>query len=202
MKAISVAVIFILVGSLIGAGCTWYYRDQEVTSAFNAGVTYQQGLAPPVTLQADITLTMSNASFAHTGTVASDGAVSAETSVTDYMDIENTDETRSAPNVKVTLLNPITGSEGLHDDLQTDYTEVYLTIGGVRKSLYHDGEFTTGVLIGTLDPGDLANVTITFTLEAAVAGSFQNAQTYTDNTFWLYQPSARATDSVTFTVTT
>lgn len=201
MKAWVVGVIFILVGSLIGAGATWYYRQSEVNSAFNDGVLYQQSIAPAAALPASITLTMMNATFVHTSTVASDGAVATETAVTDYMDIENTDETRTATNTKVTLLNPVTGTEGLHDDLQTDYTEVYLTIGGIRKSLYHDGAFTSGVTIGTLEAGDLANVTITFTLEIAVAGSFQDAQTYT-NTIWLYQPQASDTDSVTFTVTT
>lgn len=201
-KSIVVVILVVaLVAGLVGAGTAWVYRDSEVSNAFNAGVTYQQEITPSRVLAASISLSMANATFVHTSTVGSGGAVTAETAVTDYLDIENTDETRTATNTKVTLLNPITGTEGLHDDLQTDYTEVYLTIGGVRKSLYHDGKFTSGVTIGTLDPGDLANVTITFTLEVAVAGTFQDAQTHS-NTLWLYQPSASDTDSITFTVTT
>lgn len=201
MKPIVIAVIFLLVGSLVGAGGIWYYRDIEVVDAFSAGVAYQQTIAPVTEKPASVTLTFGAATFDHTGSVAGSGAVSADTAVTDYLLIENMDETRLAKTPILSLENSVTGTEGLHDDLQTDYTEISITIGGVTKSLYHNGDFTAGVLIGNLAVGDLANVTITFTLEAAVAGSFQDLQTYT-NYLYLYQPSADYADVVTFTVTT
>lgn len=200
MKAIGVAIAFLLLGAAIGAGATWYWEEQKVAEQFAAGVAYQLEIAPVTEAAASITMSMHNSSFVHTATVCAAGAVATETAVTDFLVVENTHETRTAKATKLTLKNPYTGTEGLHDDLQTDYTEISITVQGKTEPLYHNGEFKD-VVIGDLSAGAYVNLTVTFTLEVAVAGTFQDAQTYT-NYIYLVQPSAEDTDQDSFTVTT
>lgn len=201
MKPIGVAAIFVAIGLLVGAGCTWYYRDTEVADAFSEGVAYQQGVAPVLDKPASIAMTWEGSSvFAHAATIAAAGSVATETDVTHYLKIENTHETRDATNTELTLKNTYTSTEGLHDDLQTDYTEAKITLQGKTEPLYHNGAFKT-VTLGDIGDGAYINVSIVFTFEVAPAGTFQDAQTYT-NYIYLVQPDAEDTDSVAFTLTT
>ncbi len=57
MKNIAiVAIAMLLVGTAIGAGVIWQYRQGEIDSSFQSGVSYQQGIAPTSTTPASITL--------------------------------------------------------------------------------------------------------------------------------------------------
>jgi len=200
MNAKEMFVVALVLGAIIGAGGTYYYMVGQVEDAFSEGMAYQQSLQTTVS-PASITATLSPTTFDHTATVASDGSVSAETTKTAYLTIENTDESATAGGLKILLYNPITSTEGLHDNLETDSTEVGVTIGGVTAKLYHDGDYTNGYVIGDLPAGGEVNVTISFTLEDAVAGTFQDGQSYTCH-LYLYQPNANYCDVVSFTVTT
>ena len=201
MKAWAVAVVFIILGTALGAGVTYVVRDQESIDAYAAGVAAQKLAVPAVETPASVTLTLTSGTFAQAANVFADGSVPVEAAVTDTLTIENTDETRNAKTPKLMLVNPVTSKEGLHDNLETDSTEISITIGGVEKMLYHDGEYTSGVLLDTLEDGDKATITVTITFEVAVAGTFQDGQSYTCY-MYLYQPSANYCDVVSFTVTT
>ena len=201
MKVLAVVVVCALLFTAVGAGAMYWYRDQEIADQFAAGMAYQASVSPPLTTPASVTLTLTSGTIAHAATVAADGSVAVETAVTDTLTIENTDETRDADTPKLMLTNPVTGKEGLHDNLETDSTEVSITIGGVEKRLYHDGDYTNGVVLTDLEAGDKATITVTITFEVAVAGTFQDGQTYTCY-MYLYQPSANYCDVVSFTVTT
>jgi len=200
MKSKEMFVVALIIGAIIGAGGMYYYDEARVQSAFQEGMAYQQGLQTTVS-PASITATLSPTTFDHTSTVASDGSVASETDKTAYLVIENTDESTAASGLKVLLYNPITSTEGLHDNLETDSTEVGVTVGGVTAKLYHDGDYTDGYEIGDLPAGGQVNITVTFTLEDAVAGTFQDGQSYSCH-LYLYQPNANYCDVVTFTVTT
>ena len=201
MKPWVVAVVFIVLGTAIGAGVTHVYKDQEVIDSYAAGIAAQKLAAPVAETPASVTLTLTAGTFDHTATVAADGSCAGEVAVTDSFAIENTDETRDAKTPKLMLVNPVTAKEGLHDNLETDATEISISIGGVEKMLYHEGEYTAGVSLDTLEAGDKATITVTITFEVAVAGTFQDGQTYTCY-MYLYQPSADYCDVVSFTVTT
>lgn len=200
MKSWAVAVVFIVLGTALGAGVTYVVKDQEVVDSYAAGIAAQKLAAPVAETPASVTLTLTTGSFDHSGTVIADGSATA-VSVTDSLEIENTDETRDAKTPKLMLVNPVTAKEGLHDNLETDATEISITIGGVEKMLYHEGEYTNGVSLDTLESGDKATITVTIAFEVAVAGTFQDGQTYTCY-MYLYQPSADYCDVVSFTVTT
>ena len=145
--------------------------------------SYYTGVAP-----ASMRLTLSDASFIYNAN---------EVSLAEYLIIENTDDERVAESPLVlTLVNPVTLKEGLHKDLQTNYTEISITIDGVQKELYHNGNYTDGVLIDAMAVGDLTNVTMTVTLDIA---SFQDGQSYTCY-LYLYQSKAEYADKVEFTV--
>ena len=202
MEAKGVMLLVFVVGLLIGVAGTYWYMQDYAEEQWQAGYVAGQSVAPTYETPASLTLTLGTGSFDHSSTVASDGSVSAETSKTDYLVIENTDESKTAENVKILLYNPVTGKEGLHDNLETDATEVTITVGGVTYALYRDGEYVSdGVLLGDLPAGSEVNVTITFTLEKAVAGTFQDGQTYTCY-LYVYQPNANYADVVSFTVST
>jgi hypothetical protein len=201
MKAIWVVVVSAMLFTTIGAGAMYWYRDTEVADQFAAGMAYQSSISPPLTTPASVTLTLTSGTFAQAANIAADGSVAVETDVTDTLTIENTDETRDADAPVLMLTNPVTDKEGLHDNLETDSTEISITIGGVEKMLYHDGDYTNGVSLVDLEAGDKATITVTFTVEVAVAGTFQDGQSYTCY-MYLYQASANYCDVVSFTVTT
>ena len=140
--------------------------------------------------------------FVHNDTVSVNGSVPTEVSLTEYLLIENTDDEHVAVSPLIlSLVNPVTFGEGLHEDLQTNYTKIIITLNGVQKVLYQDGDYTDGVLIGAIEVGDLTNMTMTVTLETAVAGTFQDGQSYT-NYLFLYQSRAEYSDRITFMVNT
>jgi len=202
MEAKGVLLLTLVVGLVIGFAGGYYYMQSEVEEAYQSGYIAGQSVAPTYETPASLSIAFSSGTFDHTSTVASDGSVSAETDKTDTLTIENTDESKTANDVRILLYNPVTGKEGLHDNLETDATEVTITIGGVTYSLYHDGEYVTdGVPIGDLPAGSSVTATVTFTLEKAVAGTFQDGQTYTCY-LYVYQPNANYADVVSFTVTT
>lgn len=199
----ALGVALLLVGGVIGIAGTYYWMQTDVDAAFSRGMAYQQSIDvsnPP----ASITATLTTGSFDHSATVAADGSVAVETDVSDTLTIENTDESRSAEEpTYITLYNPITDRYGLHDNLETDSTEFSITVGGATYKLYHDNAYiTSGYEIpGGLSPGGEMAVTITFTLETAVAGTFQDGQSYT-NYMYVYQSDASYADVISFTVTT
>jgi len=201
MRAGTLFVLGIMIGAIVGFAGGYWYMEAKVDEAYQAGIAYGQTLAPTPEVPASLSLSLATGTFDHSATVASDGSVSTETSKTGTLTIENTDESRTAEGVKILLYNPITGKEGLHDNLETDATEVSVTIGGITAKLYHNGEYTDGIEIGDIPAGGEVQVTVTFTLEQAVAGTFQDGQTYTCY-LYVYQPNANYCDVVSFTVTT
>jgi len=202
MEAKGVLLLTLVVGLVIGFAGGYYYMQEKVDEAYQAGYVAGQSVAPTYETPASLSIAFSSGTFDHSSTVASDGSVSTETDKTDTLTIENTDESKTASDVRILLYNPVTGKEGLHDNLETDATEVTITIGGVTYSLYHDGDYVTdGVPIGDLPAGSSVTATVTFTLEKAVAGTFQDGQTYTCY-LYVYQPNANYADVVSFTVTT
>lgn len=199
----ALGVAFLLIGGVIGFAGAYYMTQDTEASAFSRGMAYQASIDvsnPP----ASVTATLTSGTFVHTATVAADGSCAAEVDVTDTLTIENTDEARSAEEpTYITLYNPITDRYGLHDNLETDSTEVSITVGGATYKLYHDAAYITpGYEIpGGMAPGGELAVTVTFTLETAVAGTFQDGQSYT-NYMYIYQKDANYADVISFIVTT
>lgn len=200
MKSIWViAVAFLLVGTLIGVGTGYWYRQTEVDDAFTEGMEYQESVTPEAITPAS--LLCSFADGAEAVAIDADGGVDVEDTDTDVLTIENTDESRDATDLTLMLKNEVTDKEGLHDNLETDAFEVSVTIGGVTSKLYHDGDYTDGVVIGDLTAGGEIAITVTWTAETCVAGTFQDGQTYNCG-LYVYQPDANYVDTVAFTVST
>jgi len=199
----ALAVAFLCIGAVVAAAGTYYWMQTDVDASFSRGMAYQASIDvanPP----ASVTATLTTGTFDHTATVAADGSCAAEVDVTDTLTIENTDEARSAEEpTYITLYNPITDRYGLHDNLETDSTEFSITVGGATYKLYHDGAYIVpGYEIpGGMAPGGEIAVTVTFTLETAVAGTFQDGQSYT-NYMYVYQKDASYADVISFIVTT
>ena len=202
-NVLAVALAFALIVGVICVAGTYYWMQTDVDNAFSRGMAYQASVTvaePP----ASITATLTSGTFDHTATIIADGSAAAEVDVTDTLTIENTDEARDAEEpTYITLYNPITDRYGLHDNLETDSTEFGITVGGASSKLYHDGAYIVpGYEIpGGMAPGGEIAVTLTFTIETAVAGTFQNGQSYT-NYMYIYQKDASYADVVSFIVTT
>ena len=196
-----IAVAFLLVGTLIGVGAGYWYRQGEVDDAFTAGMTYQEAITPEAVTPASLLCSFADGGETLAATVDADGGVDTEGDDTDTLTIENTDETRDATDLTLMLTNPVTDKEGLHDNLETDALEISVTIGGVTSKLYHDGDYTEGVVVGDLTAGGEISITMTWTAETCVAGTFQADQTYNCG-LYIYQPDANYVDTVAFTLTT
>jgi hypothetical protein len=204
-----VAVAMLLIGAVVGAGVAWQYRQGEVDEAFSAGMAYYSGIAPSTTTPASMSFALNTSTFNMTAVVDADGGVTTESAVTRTITITNSEESggRTASNLYLTLWNPVTDRDGLHDNLETSYTDVYVTIGGVTRRLYTEGEYigkdtsTPGISVGSLGPKDSMTITFVVDLEECVAGTFQDSESVT-NSLYLYQPNAQYCDVLTFTIST
>ena len=192
----------VIVTALITGMGTWSYVG---TTEYNTG--YAAGLAVGIArvrvdVPASLTTTLTTAAFAHTATVSSDGSVPTEVVVWDVLNIENTDDTRTAGDVKIMLYNPVTDKEGLNDNLETDSTEFAVALSGGTFKIFDGGDYiTNGYTIGDIAPGGSWSLNVSLTLEVAAAGTFQDAQSYTCY-LYIYQGDADYSDVVSFTVTT
>jgi len=167
-------------------------------SAYSAGYTAGQSVtARP----ASIDVSIGNSSFADfSAVVDANGTVATETTKTTYITIENPDDI-TAENIYITLYNNLTNKGGLHDDLEVEELEAYVTSGGMEYALFYNGEYTNGFALGDLEAGGKANITFKITFTQAVAGTFQDGQTYTCYVY-IYQKDANYVTPIKFTVTT
>ncbi|MFW6122132.1 MAG: hypothetical protein ACOC80_14720 [Petrotogales bacterium] len=201
MKKLAIFVVALVIGAVFGVAGTYYYTESQVKQAFEDGMSYQEQLTPSAVTPASVSMSFDTSSFNLSSAVDSDGAVTTETSTNNTLTITNDDETRTAKNTKIMLTNPVTGTDGLHDNLETDSTEISVTIGGVTSKLYRDDDYTSGVELGYLASGDEIEVTVKVTFETAVDGTFQDAQEY-DCNLYFYQPNATYAIPISFTVST
>lgn len=191
-----------IIGAVIGAAGTYYYLGEgNYNEGYAAGVSWQAA-RDRVDVPASLTTSLTAASFDHTSTVGSDGSVTTEVTVWDTLEIENTDDTRTAGEVKIMLYNPVTDKEGLNDNLETDNTEFAVALSGGTFKIFDGGDYITGGYeVGDIAPGGSWSLNVSLTLEVAAAGTFQNAQSYTCY-LYIYQADADYSDVVSFTVTT
>lgn len=196
-----VIAVAIIVSIVAAAGTWWYMGTTQYDSGYAAGVAV--GIARArVDIPASLTVSLAAASFAHTATVASDGSVATEVTVWDVLSIENTDDTRTAGDVRIVLYNPVTDKEGLNDNLETDSTEFAVALAGGTFKIFDAGDYiTNGYALGDIAPGGSWDINVSLTLEVAAAGTFQDGQSYTCY-LYVYQAEASYSDVVSFTVTT
>lgn len=100
---------------LCGAGFYQYGNWEGYNTGYSAG-SAGVGVTAVTVDAASVQATMNATTFAHASTVASDGAVATQTSVTATFWINNTDDEEIAQDVYVRLINPRTYKEGLHDN--------------------------------------------------------------------------------------
>ena len=207
-KVWAFAIAFLLVGVLVGFGGGFWYRQGDVDTSFAAGMAYQESITPVAITPASLLCSFTTgteilgdpAPAAGKG-VEADGGVSILGYDTDTLTIENTDEERTATDLTILLYNPITDKEGLHDNLEVDALEITVTIGSVTSSLYHDGVYSTGIVLGDLGAAGTITVAVNWTAGTCVAGTFQPDQTYSCG-IYIYQPDANYVDTVSYTITT
>lgn len=195
-------IAFAIIGIVIGAAGTYFYMtDAGYGEGYAAGVAWQAA-RDRVGVPASLTTSLSAAAFAHTGTVIADGSVPTEVVVWDTLSIENTDDERTAGDVKIVLYNPVTDKEGFNDNLETDSTEFAVALSGGTFKIFDGGDYiTNGYTVGDIAPGGSWNLNVSLTLEVAAAGTFQDGQSYTCY-LYVYQGDADYADVVSFTVTT
>lgn len=195
---IGVAIIF----SIVGAAGAWYYTQGEYNTGYTAGMAYQQSV-DRTNVPASLSCSLGSATFADfSAAVAADGSVATESATYTNLTIANSDEDRTAEDVRVELYNEVTDREGLDDDLEQDSTEYSVTSGGGTYKLVNDGAYISGgFLIGDIPPGGEWILMQTMTLEVASAGTYENGQSYSCH-IYVYQELADYCDVVDFTVAT
>lgn len=201
MKKLAIFVVALAIGAVFATAGTYYYMQSQVDQAFEQGMSYQEQLQPEAVTPASVSMSFDTSAFNLSTAVDSDGAVTTESSTNNTLTITNDDETRTAKNPKIMLQNPVTGTDGLHDNLETDSTQVSITVGGVTSKLYRDNDYTSGVELADLGAGDEVELSVKLTFETAVDGTFQDAQDY-DCNLYLYQPNANYAIPISFTVNT
>lgn len=151
---------------------------------------------------ASITASISNSTFADASSaVDANGTVSTETSYTTYITIENPDEI-DAEDIVITLYNPLTEKGGLHDNIEVDEFEAYVSSGGKEHAIFYSGDYIeSGFDFGDIGQGGTGNITVKVTFTEAVAGTFQDGQSY-DCYYYVWQSTANYVTPVSFTVQT
>ena len=117
----------------------------------------------------------------------SDGSVLTGANVSQSFTIMNNDSSYTAKDVFIKL--KVNSQEGLDDNLEKDELEVSLTLGGVTKRLFYDGDYTQGYPIGDLAYGDSFNGDLTVTINTAGEDTFEDNQAY-NCTLYVYQQGA------------
>jgi len=207
--------VYLLVGLLIGGiasvaiyeGYIIPKKDQEyneqisqLQSTINNLYSQISQLSVQKVRPASLEVSISNNTFDFSSVVDANGSVSAETTISTYVTIENPDDI-TAKDIYITLYNPTTGKGGLHDNLEVDELEAYVESGGIEYALYYNGDYTDGFTLGDLASGGKANVTFKITFTEAVAGTFQDGQTYTCY-LYVYQKEADYPLPIKFTIKT
>jgi len=166
-------------------------------TAYNAGkLAGMQQVVRPASLEVSI----SNSTFNFSSVVDTNGSVSTETTISAYVTIENPDDI-TAEDIYITLYNPLTEKGGLHENLEVEELEAYISSGGIEYALYYNGDYTDGFALGDLASGGKANVTFKITFTEAVAGTFQDGQTYTCY-LYVYQKEANYPLPIKFVIKT
>jgi len=132
----------------------------------------------------------------HSSNVDVSGGVSAESSESSSIVIENEDKS-TAKNMYITLYNPLTEEKGISDAIEKEEVEISLDVGGLSKKLFYNGEYTSYencYFIQNLATGDKFTGDITVTLNEADSGTFEKG-TY-DCDLYLYQEKADYVDIV------
>ena len=214
-KAMVIGLITMVVGVALTAFVYEYYvipsKEDEIhdslytqiyndiwQSAYNAGYTAGQAVTER---PASIDVTIADSAFANFSTaVDANGSVSTETTKSTYITIENPDDI-TAENVYITMYNSLTDKGGLHENLEVEELEVYVSAGGLEHALFYDGDYTDGYPLGDLTSGGKANVTFKVIFKEAVSGTFQDGQTYSCYVY-VYQKDANYVTPIKFTVKT
>lgn len=200
-KVWAIGIAFLLVGTLVGFGGGFWYRQGDVDTAFTSGMAYQKSITPVAITPASLLCTFADGAETLNAVIDADGGVDVQGSDTDTLTIENTDEERVATDLTIILTNPVTGKDGLHANLEVEALEISITVGGVTSALFHNGEYADGINLGNLGAGGKITVTVNWTAETCVAGTFQPDQTYSCG-LYVYQPDANYVDTVAYTLAT
>lgn len=143
---------------------------------------------------ASMSLSLESGIFDFSSDIVADGSVHTETSITDIIIIENTDDERIVRYPTIMLHNPVTDKQGIPDDLK----HISITID--EAELYHETNII-GVMLDDLYPEKQISLTINITLAVSDVDSFKDNQTYNCCIF-LYQTYADYSDVVSFTIIT
>ncbi len=188
------------------AGGYWMMPEKTETQT-----VYKYKEAPDEGVRAvDLTASLNTTTFDFTSAVDTNGSVTTKTTVNKTLTITNNDE-KAATDVMIAMEGPVTGTDGLSDYLEVAATEVYVVGDTMSNAIYYNGGYikntdtdptTYGYEIGDIAPGGSAEVTFRITLDSCVDGTYQDGQTYSDQSLYVYQPNANFQNTVAFTVTT
>ena len=205
-KAMGTVFVALAIGALLGFGGGYYYMESYAQDQFAEGQAYQQDLGPTTptyATAADLEFAWDDDDFDHSATVDGDGNVASDTAIEHTITVTNDDDI-DATNVWIMLSDPLTGDEGLDDDLDdaSDDVKVYIEYAGISKiSLFKDGEYLEGYELGDIPAGSELEVAITVELLEHDDEDFPNGKTL-DCEVYFYQPDANHVDDDEFTITT
>jgi hypothetical protein len=203
-KATTTLLVVLAIGALIGAAGGYYYMQPTVKDAFDQGVAYQQNIqTQTVTTAPDLTVEWDGSDFDMTGEVDADGNVAADTDGNYGGDIliTNNGDT-DATGVWISLYNPVKNIYGIDSDFETENTKVYIDVGAISKiSLYKDGAYLDGYMIGTIPAGSEVSISFYFELLENNDGDYPFGAN-TDMSVYIYGAGAPSVETLDFTVIT
>lgn len=130
-----------------------------------------------------------------------DGSVLTKVNTSSSFKIINIDSSKTAWDIYITLKDPTSENEGLHNDIEKKNLEVSVDEPGLSKKLFYDGEYRNYIdcyCIENLAPGDESVVHVTVTLSKADAGTFEKG--IYECTLYVYQDHSLTVDEVAFTI--
>jgi len=140
--------------------------------------------------------------FDFSKTIELNGSVLSKKSISKSFMIINNDSSNTSRSAYITLRNPISGVEGLHNDIEKKELEVSIEVGGISKKIFYNEKYKKWedcYLIENLAPGDMFFGDITITINKADEGTFKDDKNYSC-ILYIYQEKADHIDEIPFKI--
>lgn len=179
--AVLVAGVLVL-GAVVGV----FVGQQYLAPEEEAPTQWQPEEKQP-TRVATLDTTIDNSTFADFATaVDSNGSIASDTEKTGTITIYNNDTINSG-DLTISLVNTMTGEEGLSDALEIPEVTVKITLTAgtqtVTKYLYKDGSYNDAYDFGTLNKNAYTSVDVTVVGESCDDDTFLDGKTYNCNLY-------------------
>jgi len=201
-EKVVVAILCLIVGFTFGWWIGYGHGHSQGVQEGQA-IGYQQGLAAcqvaaPAVSPVSLKIVQSGGDEFNLSAYISPTGNATNTTISLAITIENIDNEDAK--IKITLVNPKTGEEGLPAELKNRYFNVFYGFGTYKIYLYNNGYKESKDIV--VPANSVVTLNIGVELEDAPDNTFVDGQTYTMKVFIVQPEAGNYTEALTYTVLT